>query len=612
LKQVAERFPLLLLLDDLQWMDPETGRLLFHIFRSLQNTRILIVGAYRQEEVALGRDGEPHPLELLVNEFQSSRGQIRIDLDENRARTGRQFVDAYLNTELNQLDSSFRQEFYDHTQGHPLFTVQMLRNLQEREEIFRDEKGRWITSARLSWDNLPPQIEGVIGERIGRLDRDLQEVLTVASVEGEQFTLQVLEGVLKKDVSKVLPCLSRDLEKRHRLVQEIGEVTAGGQRLVRFHFAHTLVQQYVYQQLGMTERARLHQQIAECLEGLYKEDIPSIAAVLANHYQAAGIKAKAVDYLLLTGDQARSLYAHQEAIRCYQLAIKYLKEIGAEDQEAHTLMKLYLVYHNSFDYSRAQQTLKEYEALTRRISDHRRIQNSSAKVYSYRLGVIKKPLLDPAFSDSLFDLELLREIFCGLVELSGDRNLIPWVSRHWDVLDGGCRYIFHLRDDFLWNDGVVVTADDFEFAWKRVLDPATHALSANLLFNIAGARDFHLGYSDSVGISAPNRFTLEVRLEEPCGYFPYILGDPIAFAVPKHVIEKKGDAWISPEWYVTNGAFQLDPHNRPAISRPALSAIRIIWVHTAGISATLRFFLSKMKWRCIRRSLAVNWIWSNS
>ena len=144
---------------------------------------------------------------------------------------------------------------------------------------------------------------------------------------------------------------------------------------------------------------------------------------------------------------------------------------------------------------------------------------------------------------------------------------MPVASKHWEVLDGGCRYVFHLRKDLFWSDGVLVTADDFAFAWKRVLDPQTHAMSAKLLYSIRGASDYHQGQtskSDNVGITAPDRFTLEVKLEEPCGYFPYILGDPIAFAVPKHVIEQKGDAWTEPGCYVTNGAFQLDPHSHKA------------------------------------------------
>jgi ABC-type oligopeptide transport system substrate-binding subunit/DNA-binding SARP family transcriptional activator len=560
LNSITNQHPLLIILDDLQWMDPGTGRLFFHLIRRLHNSRILIAGAYRHEEIALGHHGERHPLESLLNEFQSSFGKVSIDLDQNRAATGRKFIDAYLDTEPNRLDETFRQELYRRTQGHPLFTIQLLRNLQERREIIPDKQGHWIISTHLNWESLSPQVEGIIGERIGRLDQELQDLLLAASAEGEQFTVQVLERVQGKEERVLLHQLSRELEKRHHLVQELGEIYIGDQRLVRFRFVHTLIQQYLYRQLGIAERAALHQEIAKTLEILYKDDITTAVVPLAHHYREAGIKEKAVEYLLQAGDQARSLYAHQEAINHYQQALFYLKEMGAIEQTARTLMKLYLVYHNSFDFHRAQQTLEECNALWQRLNEHTSRQILSPVQNPYRLSILKMPTFDPCLCESIFDLELIKELFCGLVEWSEDRNVIPSVSKHWDVLDGGRRYVFHLRQDLFWSDGELVTSKDFKFAWKRALDPKTHALSANLLYDILGARDYHEGRlesSEQIGITAPDPFTLEVELEEPCGYFPYIMGDPIAFAVPKHIIEHFGNTWTEPDHIVTNGAFQL-------------------------------------------------------
>ena len=411
LGDIAVQRPLLLILDDLQWMDPGTGRLLFHIFRRLQNSRILIAGAFRREEVDVSREGERHPLEVLLHEFQSSCGRITVDLDENSEDSGREFINALLDSEPNRLDEPFRRELYRHTQGHALFTIQLLRNMQEKKEILPDKQGRWITSSDLDWQNLPAQIEGVIGERIGHLDHELQNLLLTASVEGEQFTLQVLERIHGKGKGEILPRLSRELEKRHHLVQEEGSITVGGQRLVKFRFVHTLIQRYLYQQLGAAECAMLHQQIAENLEILYKNDLSSITVALAHHYQKAGDLEKAAIYFGLAGDQARSIYAHQQAISLYQQAMDFFKESGAVDQVARTLMKLYLVYHNSFDYSLAQQTLKQYNILTRKLADRKKVLIPSSEKNLYRLSVLKKPLLDPGLADSLFDQELIKELF---------------------------------------------------------------------------------------------------------------------------------------------------------------------------------------------------------
>ena len=567
LRSVAGKHPLLISLDDLQWMDPGSGRLLFHLVRRLQNTRILIAGAYRVEEIALGRYGERHPLEPLLNELQSSYGEISIDLDRVREISGRDFIDAFLDSEPNRLDETFRQELYRRTQGHSLFTIQMLRNLQERGEIYPDEQGRWIASTHLNWGSLPPQVEGIIGERIGRLDQELQDLLLAASVEGEQFTVQVLERVQGTAERVILHQLARELDKRHRLVQELGETCVGGQRLVRFRFVHALIQQYMYHELGAAERAVLHQEIAETLEMLYKENIALVTVPLARHYREAGVREKAVEYLLQAGDQARNLYAHQEAVDHYQQALAYLKEMGKTEQTARTLMKLYLVYHSSFDFKRAQRALEEYNALWQRLAERDLKRHLPPAQNPYRLAFLKVPTFDPGLGMSLFDAALIKELYCGLVECSEDRNMIPLAAEHWDVQDGGRRYVFTLRQDLRWSDGEPVTAHDFEFAWKRVLDPATHSIMASSLYDILGAKDFHQGRaadSDRVGITALDLYTLLVELEEPCSYFPYILGEPISFAVPRHVVEREGNAWTEPGRIVTNGAFQLECGDRPS------------------------------------------------
>jgi ABC-type oligopeptide transport system substrate-binding subunit/DNA-binding SARP family transcriptional activator len=561
LRSIADHHPLLILVDDLQWMDPGSGRLLFHLVRRLQNSRILITGAFRREDIASSRHGERHPLEPLLNELQSSFGEIVIDLDRVRETSGRDFVDAFLDTEPNRLDGTFRQELYRRTLGNPLFTIQLLRNLQERGEILPDEQGNWRATTHLNWNSLPPQVEGIIGERIGRLDRELQDLLLAASVEGEQFTVQVLERVRDTADLVILRQLSRELEKRHRLVQELGETCVGDQRLVRFRFVHASIQEYLYRQLGTAERAALHHEIAKILEMLYKEDVALVAMPLARHYREAGIREKAVEYLLQAGDQARSLYAHQEAVDHYQQALAYLKEMAANEQAARTLMKLYLVYNSSFDFQRAQQVLEEGNALWQQL-DECNIKPHLPQVQNpYRLSILKAPTFDPALCDNLFDFEWNKQLFCGLAEWSVDRNIIPLAAKSWDVLEGGCRYIFHLRKDMQWSDGEPLTAEDFEFAWKRVLNPATHSLTANLLYDILGAKNFHQGRaagSKQVGVAAPDPYTLVVDLEGPCSYFPYILGDPTSFAVPKHVVESEGNAWTEPDRIVTSGAFQLE------------------------------------------------------
>jgi oligopeptide transport system substrate-binding protein len=146
-------------------------------------------------------------------------------------------------------------------------------------------------------------------------------------------------------------------------------------------------------------------------------------------------------------------------------------------------------------------------------------------------------------------------------------SVVPDVARSWDVFDGGRRYVFHLRDDVLWSDGVPVTARDFEYAWKRVLDPATGSSFANFLYDVRGARAYHQGELEDpgqVGVRALDGLTLEVELEGPTGYFPYLLTCVTTAPVPRHVAQEHGAAWTQLPHIVTNGPFRLVSWERGA------------------------------------------------
>jgi oligopeptide transport system substrate-binding protein len=136
---------------------------------------------------------------------------------------------------------------------------------------------------------------------------------------------------------------------------------------------------------------------------------------------------------------------------------------------------------------------------------------------------------------------------------------VPETAQSWEVLEGGRKYIFHLRDDFYWSDGIQVTAHDFEYAWKRILDPALSSPSAKLLYNIKGARAFHQGEiadPDTVGVRALDDMTLELEHEDRVGYALHLLS--MGFPVPKHIVEEYGEAWSELGHLVTNGPFRLE------------------------------------------------------
>jgi DNA-binding SARP family transcriptional activator len=350
LRAVAREKPLLLALDDLQWADGGSINLLFHLGRQIAGCRILIVAAYRPADVALGRpaaarlggvegDRVRHPLERVVNEFKRYHGDIEVNLEptEGREARGREFVDAFLDSEPNRLRDPFRESLYQHTAGYPLFTVELLRGMQERGDLVRDAEGRWVEGPALHWETLPVRLEAAIAERMDRLPARLRDALAVASVEGETFTAEVVARVRAADEGETVRSLSDTLDRRHRLVSARGVMRAGDQCLSQYRFRHIMFQRYLYNSLDPVERVHLHRAVGAALETLCEEGggaIEGVALQLARHFQSAGIDEKAVVYLHQAGERARGLYANQEAVEHFSRALALLQDTPSDGPRA--------------------------------------------------------------------------------------------------------------------------------------------------------------------------------------------------------------------------------------------------------------------------------------
>ena len=156
---LSKKHPLLLVIDDLHWADTGSINLLFHLGRQIANQRILVIGAFRPEDIALGRDGDRHPLEPVINELKKIAGDLIVDLSQAQ---GRRFVEDLVSSEPNQLNEAFRETLFERTGGNPLFTVELLRGLQERGDLVKDQNGNWIEGASLNWESTSPRVDAVI------------------------------------------------------------------------------------------------------------------------------------------------------------------------------------------------------------------------------------------------------------------------------------------------------------------------------------------------------------------------------------------------------------------------------------------------------------------
>jgi oligopeptide transport system substrate-binding protein len=183
-------------------------------------------------------------------------------------------------------------------------------------------------------------------------------------------------------------------------------------------------------------------------------------------------------------------------------------------------------------------------------------------IHTFRLDIFQFPsTLDPGFTTDIFSSQIIENLFSGLVQTSPEMDILPDSAQSWEIFQGGRQYVFHLRPDLRWSDGRPVTAGDFEYAWKRVLDPANQLPNAELLYDLRGARAYHLGETSDprqVGVEAIDPHTLVVDLEGPAGYFLSLLSQPNAFPVPRQALEDFGQDWTEVENLVNNGPFLLE------------------------------------------------------
>ncbi len=167
--------------------------------------------------------------------------------------------------------------------------------------------------------------------------------------------------------------------------------------------------------------------------------------------------------------------------------------------------------------------------------------------------------LDPALAQGTHESWVLENVFEGLMTFNEKGELVEGMAEKYEVSEDGLTYKFYIREDAKWTNGDPVTAHDFEYSWKRVLDPKTASYYASILYPIKGAEAFNTGEgsADDVGVKALDDKTLEVTLENPTAYFLELTAFYTYFPVNKNVVESNPDWAKDPSTYVSNGPFKL-------------------------------------------------------
>lgn len=167
--------------------------------------------------------------------------------------------------------------------------------------------------------------------------------------------------------------------------------------------------------------------------------------------------------------------------------------------------------------------------------------------------------LDPHKTSTVEEANIIRDMFTGLVAQDAEANLVPGAAESWTVSPDGKVYTFKMRKGAVWSDGSPVTAVDFVYSWRRLLDPATGSEYASMGFPILNAEDVNGGKKkgEELGVKAVDDNTLEVTLKGPTPYFLEMLTHQAMYPVQKANVDKFKDDFVKAGNLVSNGAYTL-------------------------------------------------------
>ena len=305
--RAAEARPQLLILDDLQWADEPTLLLLSHVAQRLDDMPVLIVGTYRDVELEVGR-----PAARALGDLLRQRLAVRIPLKP----LGREGVVAMLRALADQEPpQGLVDAIAAETDGNPFFVEEVYKNLAEEGKLF-DAEGRFTADPDIDELDVPESVRLVVGRRLARLGEPGRKVLAAAAVIGRDFSFRLLAELAEVGPDTLLDVVD-EAERAHLILSLANGSDA------RFTFSHELIRQTLVSGLSLPRRQRLHLRAADALERVHGAAVVEHAPELAHHlYQAGDVAdaARVARFLLLTGDQAMTAAAFEDALRHYERA----------------------------------------------------------------------------------------------------------------------------------------------------------------------------------------------------------------------------------------------------------------------------------------------------
>jgi predicted ATPase len=324
LEGITSESPLVLILEDVHWVDPSTLDLLSALARRREAAKLVVICTYRPVDVVLSKS----PLRDLKRDLQVHGLCSELVLE----RLEKSDIALYLDTEFadNKLPGGLASLIYRHSGGNALFMVTIVQDLVKKGLIGSDE-GVWHLSTNLEEidPGVPETLQQMLEAQFDQLSEQEQRVLKSGSVAGERFSLWAIGTTLDIQPDQIEEICDR-IAERQQFIKSAGiEELPDGSVSANYEFRHSLYRQAIYRRLSEGTRLRLHRSLGERLKALCTPSKKELAAELAAHFEAGREYEQAVRYLILAAENAAGRFAYRDSIELLQHALDLIANLPA-------------------------------------------------------------------------------------------------------------------------------------------------------------------------------------------------------------------------------------------------------------------------------------------
>ena len=358
LEEIAKDRTMVLILEDLHWLDPSTLALISLLARRREAARLMLIGTYRGGEVERLKS----PLKTVAAELEMHKFCVHLPLK----LLNRSAVEEYLAARFDNpaVSSSVISTVYARSEGNPLFMVNVTDHLVARGAVVQ-EYGSVELANETDENTTPSAVRELIERQLEALPAADQELLKTASVAGMNFSTAAVAAALDVSIEQIEIRCDR-LAKQEQFLQCEGmnrwpDGTVGA----RYAFAHALYQNVIYESVLASRKARLHQSVGERTEAAYQGATDQVAAELALHFERAGDYGRATRYLTQAAQISLHSSAYQEAIDYAEAGLRLAKSIPETAVRQELELQLEINLGSSIAATKGYATSEAREIFTR-------------------------------------------------------------------------------------------------------------------------------------------------------------------------------------------------------------------------------------------------------